>query len=96
MSDYTLDSLAQSLSAAPVDFWVSPSDVPESCPFKLTTTDVGIIFPGLASKYGLGLPVYIKVQPRNMKNITLVEASDTISINADIDTQFYVNKTDGT
>lgn len=71
VSDYTIDSLAQSfVKTSPYDFWIQNSDVPSASPFKLDTTDLTVFFPNLALHYGIGLPMSMKININEMKNFT--------------------------
>ena len=38
----------------------------------------------------------MKLRPHDMKNITSIKDTSTLSMNTDLDAQFFVNKTDGT
>jgi len=44
--------------------------VPAASPFKLDTTDLTVFFPGLASHYGIGIPMSMKININEMKNFT--------------------------
>jgi len=67
VSDYTIDSLASSfVKTSPYDFWIQPASVPASSPFKLDTTDLSIFFPGISTKYGIGLPMSMKININKM------------------------------
>lgn len=87
---------ASFVKTSPVDFWIQSSDVPETSPFKLDTTDLTIFFPGMSTKYGIGLPVSMKTNIIEMKNFTSSEAKSSMSMKTNLALSFYVNKTDGT
>jgi len=91
ISDYTLDSLVSAfLVTNPYTFTIKSTDVPSASPFKLDTTDLSIFFPGLSTKYGVGLPMLMELNIRDLSKFKSTEASKTMSLHADLDIQFYV------
>lgn len=50
----------------------------------------------MSAKYGLGLPVSMKINIMEMKNFTSTEATSAMSMKSNLALSFYVNKTDGT
>jgi hypothetical protein len=50
----------------------------------------------MSTKYGIGLPVSMKINIKKMSDFTSTEANQSITMKTTLDVSYYVQKTDGT
>lgn len=74
VSDYLANSLSYSAyTAGLLDLNITNETLPNSFPFELTTTVIGILIPGLVDQYGLDKPVSLMCSFSNVPLIEFIE-----------------------
>ena len=70
-SEASVDSLFASwLQVGGIAGWIHDTDIPESSPFKLTTTDLDSVFSGIEEYYGADLPVEVWLNMTKLYDVT--------------------------
>jgi hypothetical protein len=97
VSEQSVNSLFTSfLEVHPVNGWFNASAVPSTAKFQLTTGFLDKAFKGMSDYYGADQPVNVHYSLSDIKNFAVTEDAPNVGVFADLATQFYVEKADGT
>lgn len=63
------------LEVRKISFWVRSSMIPVTANFKLTTSSLNVLLPGIAGHYGADLPVDIHINIISLGKFQIFEAN---------------------
>ena len=97
VSSYSIDSFFSSwIEVGTVAAWFNSTEIPASSSTQLTTSSVNTLMPGIESYYGQNVPMDIYFDVIGVGNIGIYEENQEMDGNVDLQTQWWVNKADGT
>jgi len=71
-------------------FWVNSSDVSDEQPFPTNTSNVEKLLPGIVDYYGPNVPVNVRINMKEIKNITVSESNQKAGGKFTIQLEFWV------
>jgi len=97
VSAYSIDSFFSSwIEVGTVAAWFNSTEIPANSTTQLTTSTVNTLLPGIESYYGADVPMDIYFNVIGAGNIGIFETNQEMDGNVDLQTQWWVNKADGT